>query len=92
LIFSKEHLQIFYLLFLFLGIFFVMLGIWAIDIGVSGMVLNAQYSLNIVATNGWWSRDPCVQYHIGLYFVMFGIIITILVAISSIVFVKNTNK
>jgi hypothetical protein len=46
---------------LFALLFFFMLGVWTIDISVGAMNVGGKLS------NGWWTRDPFVQYHIGLY-------------------------
>ncbi|MFP4006365.1 MAG: hypothetical protein ACLFUR_06640 [Candidatus Hadarchaeia archaeon] len=43
------------------GLFVFMLGIWAVDIGVSAMSAGGR------VVNGWWTRDPVQHYHIGLY-------------------------
>ena len=73
----KELGQITVLIIIILGLFFVMLGLWAIDIGVSGMVSGFS------VTNGWdWgTRTPIQQYHIGLWLVGIG---TLLSVVSSI--------
>jgi len=55
-----------------------MLGIWAIDIGITGMANNLQ------ATNGWWIRDACQQYHIGLFLVGIGTLCLTMLVISLI--------
>ena len=64
-----------------LGLFFVMLGLWAIDIGVSGMMNGFS------VTNGWdWgTRTPIQQYHIGLWLVGIGTLLSVVSSIFGIV-------
>src|SRR4030042_3502774 len=66
------------LLFYFTTVFSVIavIGLWAIDIGASGMVIESKYGIDITATNGYWAREPIQQYHIGLWLV--GVSITVL--------------
>ena len=55
--------------------FFIMLfmaSLWALDIGVSGMLLGGFVS------NGFWVRSPIQQYHFGL--------ISVLTAFSCVVY------
>ncbi len=40
---------------------FFVLGLWCIDVGVAGMIAGKG-----MITNGWWTRTPVQQYHIGL--------------------------
>ena len=55
-------------------VIFIMIGLWTIDIGVSGMVLTESTGVMISASNGWWVRSSAQQYHIGLYMVIIGMI------------------
>ena len=77
----KELGQITVLIIIILGLFFVMLGLWAIDIGVSGMVSGFS------VTNGWdWgTRTPIQQYHIGLWLVGIGTLLSVVSSIFGIV-------
>jgi len=59
------------------------MGLWAVDIGISGM-LNTDGFI----TNGWFVREPTQQYHIGLWFIEIGIT---LIAIVSFVLVVNVD-
>lgn len=45
-----------------LFMFMFMTGIWAVDISVGAMLTT-----NAEMTNGFWTRDPMVHYHLGLY-------------------------
>ena len=77
----KELGQITVLIIIILGLFFVMLGLWAIDIGVSGMMNGFS------VTNGWdWgTRTPIQQYHIGLWLVGIGTLLSVVSSIFGIV-------
>lgn len=81
---------------IFMSFMFIMLGVWAIDIGVSGIAINAQHpNLDIIATNGWWTRQPVQQYHIGLWLVGIGVIIIINICIVFIIYmggIENENE
>jgi len=68
-----------------LGLFFVMLGLWAIDIGVSGMISGFS------VTNGWdWgTRTPVQQYHIGLWLVGIGTLLSVMSSIFGIIELKK---
>lgn len=50
-------------------LFFVLTGIWAVDIGASGMVLNEKYNIDLQVENGWVARSPMQHYHIGLWLI-----------------------
>lgn len=67
-----------------IGITITMSGLWAIDIGASGMVLHAQNGMNVMISNGWWVREPIKQYHIGLWLVFYGMVTLFLVNIYAI--------
>lgn len=70
-----------------------MMGLWAVDIGVSGMVINAQHpNLNVMAINGWFVREPVQQYHIGLWLIGIGMIIIINISILSIVYLGGRKN
>ena len=73
--------QITVLAVIILGFFFVMMGLWAIDIGVSGMVSGFS------VTNGWdWgTRTAVQQYHIGLWLVGIGTLLSVVSSIFGIV-------
>ncbi|RKX50677.1 MAG: hypothetical protein DRP25_05125 [Thermotoga sp.] len=65
------------LIFLLVGFSLVMLGVWTVDVSVSGMLTQAQLEKHGihaegVATSGWWERSPLLQYHIGLYLIIAG--------------------
>ena len=65
------------LIFLLVGFSLVMLGVWTVDVSVSGMLTQAQLEKHGihaegVATSGWWQRDLMTQYHIGLYLIIAG--------------------
>lgn len=73
------------------GLFVFMLGIWAVDIGVSAMSAGDR------VVNGWWTRDPVQHYHIGLYllaasglFLSFSSIIAVHVNLSG--FEKSNSR
>ncbi|RKX50046.1 MAG: hypothetical protein DRP38_01810 [Thermotogae bacterium] len=77
--------QITVLAVIILGFFFVMMGLWAIDIGVSGMVSGFS------VTNGWdWgTRTAVQQYHIGLWLVGIGTLLSVMSSLFSIIEWKN---
>lgn len=53
-----------------------MIGLWTIDIGVSGIATEPflKEGHKISATNGWWSRTPAQEYHLGIWLVIAGIL------------------
>ena len=66
----------------FASIFFIVSGLWAIDIGASGIALKSS-GMNIITTNGWWIREPIQQYHIGLWLVgIFSLIQCLLIVLA----------
>jgi hypothetical protein len=52
------------------------IGIWSVDIGVSGMRIGRE------TTSGYWDRDSIQQYHLGLYLIE----ISTLLLVSLIIF------
>jgi len=56
-----------------------LLSLWCIDISTSAMIVGGKLS------NGYFSPDPMVVYHIGLYMNIFVIFLNFLVIIHSIV-------
>jgi len=65
------------LIFLLVGFSLVMLGVWTVDVSVSGMLTQVQLEKHGihaegVATSGWWERSSLLQYHIGLYLIIAG--------------------
>ena len=73
--FSKDTLLIVELIVVLLCFFIIMVGLWAVDIGVSGMIYKAQTGVELLAGNGYEFRNACQQYHNGLYLVFAGIIL-----------------
>lgn len=70
-----------------IGLYFIMLGLWTIDIGVSGMINNSP------VTNGWdWgTRSAVQQYHIGLWLVGIGALISVISSIFGIIDWRRTT-
>ncbi len=64
----ENQLKIILISLWFLCMFMILSGLWAIDIGVSGMVYHAR-GFETWVTNGIWSRSPLLQYHIGLWLI-----------------------
>lgn len=64
-----KHIKIILLSYTMLSCFMIMTGLWAIDIGASGMSLEAKYGTSFKAMNGLFSREPILQYHMGLWLV-----------------------
>ena len=62
------------------SIVFIGLGMWAIDIGVSGMVND------LPCTNGFFTRDSIQQYHIGLWMVGISSVLMTMILICTISF------
>lgn len=64
-----------------LGFFFIMIGLWAIDIGVSGMANGFS------VTNGWeWGTRAAIrQYHIGLWLVGIGALLSVMSSLFGII-------
>jgi len=60
------------------GLIMVIGGMWAVDIGVSAMGFEG------TVTNGWWSRPPVQQYHIGLMSIGVGSLILAICAITAV--------
>ena len=85
------------LIFLLVGFSLVMLGIWTVDVSVSGMLTQAQLEKHGihaegVATSGWWQRDLMTQYHIGLYLIIAGSLFLISASIYWIVPKEKKEK
>ena len=87
--FSKEDIQFLKIMVVLILITVMVYGLWAVDIGASCMVVNAQNSLNLKVTNGWFIRDPAKQYHRGLF--MSGIS-TLLISIIAIYEITRRDK
>jgi len=75
----KSQHKIYCLILVIIFFFLIMMGVWAIDIGVTG----TENDLSI--TNGWWTRDPCQQYHIGLLLVIIGTLLLVILSMCLIV-------
>jgi len=87
------------ILILFLLQFFLLSGLWAIDIGMSGMMFELGTDNEAVATGFGFMRTPNQQYHMGLlvvYLVFFVQVIwllwVILTKISKLKEKKNGRK
>jgi len=53
------------------------LGMWCVDIGVSGMMLGKPVE------SGFWTRDPKQEYHIGLWLLGVGsVLLALMLAIA----------
>jgi hypothetical protein len=50
----------------------IMTSIWTIDIAVSAMIIQPDTTTNISLTNGFFIRDPMKAYHMGLWGVIMG--------------------
>jgi len=57
------------------------LGLWAIDISVAAMTVAQTTGLKVTVTSGWWTRDPLLHYHIGIYLVQISSTILAIIAI-----------
>jgi hypothetical protein len=68
-----------------IAIFVICLGMWAIDVGVSGMLMEAQMGVEIYAGNGWQFRRAVQQYHMGLYLVIAGMFLMIWLCVVVVV-------
>ena len=75
----------------FASIFFICSGLWAIDIGASGMSLQ-EAGINTYTTNGWWVREPIQQYHIGLWLVGIFSLVQTFVLVFAIFLIGNNPK
>lgn len=54
-------------LFFVLGLSFVfVIGLWAVDIGASGAIMEAHTGIPLVAQSLFLVRTPVQQYHLGL--------------------------
>lgn len=53
------------------------IGLWMIDISLSGMVLSAQFQAQIVAIGLFGERDLNIQYHYGLMVSIITFILTV---------------
>lgn len=77
--FSVETTMLIEMFIIFLCIMVVMVGLWAIDIGASAMILNSGMDLNggaeIIVGNGWHFREPFQQYHMGIYLTLAGMLL-----------------
>jgi len=60
-----------------------MFGLWAVDIGVSGEILRLQ-GIKINA-QGFFIREPAIQYHLGLVLITASIISLSLLSLYIIV-------
>lgn len=79
---SIEEKKAIILILSFASIFFIVSGLWAIDIGASGMALKSS-GIQVYASNGWWVREPIQQYHIGLWLVgIFSLIQCLLIVLA----------
>lgn len=47
-------------------LFAACIGWWSLDIGTSAMVASARTGAEVKGTNGFWTRNPIQQYHLGL--------------------------
>ncbi|RLB78910.1 MAG: hypothetical protein DRH06_00410 [Deltaproteobacteria bacterium] len=62
-------------------------GLWTIDISVSAIQISSMTPLQVEVTSGWWTRDPVLQYHIGLYIIQIAALI-----MAAITFYEITNN
>jgi len=65
-------------------IFLIISGLWAVDIGASGMIIESQIGVPITAGNGWTFRSSMQQYHIGLYIIAAGMFMLVVLAFALI--------
>lgn len=70
----------------------IVTGLWAIDIGASGMTLEAKYGIDMPVSNGFWGRDSIQQYHIGLWLVGLSSFILTIIVIAVILEWKDEDK
>ena len=82
---------------LLVGFSLILIGVWTVDVSISGMLTQAQLEkIGIhaegVATSGWWQRDLMLQYHIGLYLIIFGSLFLVTASIYWIVPKEKKEK
>jgi hypothetical protein len=70
----------------------IVTGLWAIDIGASGMIIEAKYGVPMPVSNGFWGRDSMQQYHIGLWLIGLSSFMLIIIVIAVILEWKDENK
>lgn len=73
--FSRQTLLSIEIIVLMLCVFTILLGVWSVDVGASGMVLEAQTGVEVLAGNGFVFRSACQQYHVGLYLLFAGVLL-----------------
>jgi hypothetical protein len=62
-------------------LFSILLGLWAIDVSASSMLMEAQLDVEIFSGNGWHFRRAVQHYHIGIYLVLAGMAILCILCI-----------
>ncbi|RLF43425.1 MAG: hypothetical protein DRN18_00100 [Thermoplasmata archaeon] len=82
---------------LIVGFSLVLVGVWTVDVSMSGMLNQAQLKnhgihVDAVATSGWWQRDLMLQYHISLYLIIFGSLFLVTASIYWIVPKERRNE
>lgn len=73
-------------------LFIGLTGLWCVDIGTGGMVLNAEYGLDIQVGNGWFARSPIQQYHIGLWLLGISVLLMCILLVYNIIIYDHQPK